>query len=367
LGIEVALSGYPVGWFSPNYKYLMEVWRDLVRLLAPVARRVNSSEHRIELVTGGVIEAWSLDNRDAGRSRKYKRVIIDEAAMVPYLGASWNEAISATLADYKGDAWLLSTPKGRNFFWEAWMLGQDPLKPEWMSWQIPTSQNPFIAPSEIAAQKERLPERVYQQEWEAKFLEDAGGVFRRVAESATAVPQNEAMYGHQYIIGVDWGRQNDFTVLSVIDIQTQELVYLDRFNQIEYVIQSGRLKALCDRFKPDTIIAEENSIGAPIIEQLRRMGLPVRGFMTTNASKAAIIDGLALAFEQGSIKILNDVVLVNELQAYEMERLPSGTLRYGAPQGQHDDCVIALALAWQGANKRVERTRNTSVSVATYG
>jgi hypothetical protein len=55
---------------------------------------------------------------------------------------------------------------------------------------------------------------------------------------------------------------------------------------------------------------------------------------------------LALAFERGDIRILNDPVLVSELVAFQAERLPSGLLRYGAPGGQHDDTVMALALAW---------------------
>ncbi len=88
------------------------------------------------------------------------------------------------------------------------------------------------------------------------------------------------------------------------------------------------------------------SIGQPIIEQILRDGLPVQAFTTTNASKAEVIEALALAFEQGTIAILNDPVLLGELQAFAAEQLPSGMLRYAAPQGGHDDTVISLALAW---------------------
>mgnify|MGYP000143137456 FL=1 len=58
---------------------------------------------------------------------------------------------------------------------------------------------------------------------------------------------------------------------------------------------------------------------------------------------------LGLAFERGDLRILNDEVLINELEGYEQEVMPmSGTVRYGAPDGQHDDCVMSLAIAWQG-------------------
>jgi hypothetical protein len=127
-----------------------------------------------------------------------------------------------------------------------------------------------------------------------------------------------------------------------------QMVAMDRFNQIDYSVQRGRLQALAERYHVESIIAESNSMGEPIIEQLQRDGLPVRGFQTTNATKAAAIEALALAFERGELAILNDPVLVGELQAYEMDRLPSGMVRYSAPEGMHDDTVMALALMWQG-------------------
>jgi len=56
-----------------------------------------------------------------------------------------------------------------------------------------------------------------------------------------------------------------------------------------------------------------------------------------------------LAFERGDIGIVAEPTLINELQAFEMDRLPSGMVRYAAPEGLHDDCVISLALAWHAA------------------
>jgi hypothetical protein len=57
-----------------------------------------------------------------------------------------------------------------------------------------------------------------------------------------------------------------------------------------------------------------------------------------------------LAFENREITILNDPVTIGELQAYEMETLASGMIRFGAPEGAHDDCVMALGLAWYAAS-----------------
>jgi len=95
-------------------------------------------------------------------------------------------------------------------------------------------------------------------------------------------------------------------------------------------------------------IGESNSMGGPLVERLQALNYPIQAFQTTNATKQQAIDNLALAFEREELALLMDPVQTAELQAYEMERLPSGLIRYSAPEGMHDDTVMALALAWHG-------------------
>lgn len=345
--IHPALQGYPVGWFAPTYQMMAEVWRDFARLCRPIAARTNASEHRMELVTGGVVEFWSLDNPDAGRSRKYKRVAIDEAGLVPNLLDIFHQAIRPTLADYAGEADLCGTPKGLNDFYTLWTWGADAARPDWASFQAPTHANPFIPPAELADLQRDLPERVYQQEILAQFLDTGAGVFRRVRAAATAVPQDRAVADHEYVFGIDWAREADWTVIAVVDLTLGALVHVDRFQGIEYTQQVGRVQALAARFAPKAIFAEANSIGGPLLETLQRLLRHVRGLTTTNATKAAWVDDLALAFEREALTLIDDATVIGELLAYESTKLPSGLIRYSAPVGQHDDCVMALLLAWQ--------------------
>ena len=93
-------------------------------------------------------------------------------------------------------------------------------------------------------------------------------------------------------------------------------------------------------------------MGQPNIEALQNSGLYVTPFTTTNATKANIIQALELAFERGEIALLNDELQINELTAYQSEKLPSGLVRYGSPDGLHDDTVMALAMAWSGISKQ---------------
>lgn len=364
----VLRKGLPVAWFAPQYKLMTEVFAQMrFDLLDELTGPGNKTEMRLELRNGGVFEMWTLDDMNAGRGRKYARIIVDEAAMVRNLMDSWSASIRPTLTDLKGDAWFLSTPKGRNGFWQLYQIGLDPHEPDWACWQMPTVKNPYIDPDEVEAARKMLPERVYSQEYQANFIEDSGGVFRRIMEAATATQLDRGESSGKYIYGVDWARTADFTVFVVIDAKTKRMVAMDRFNQIDYSLQMTRLKALCERFPPASIIAEENSMGSPLVERLQREDrLPVRGFVTTNSTKADIIEGLALAFERGEIEILNDSQLVGELMAYDQERLPSGLIRYGAPSGTHDDCVVSLALAWYGASAPKPSPRQPTVSMRTF-
>lgn len=280
--------------------------------------------------------------------------------MARHLKEAWHESIRPTLTDHKGAAWIFSTPKGRNFFWQL----HQTVGGEWAAHHAPTIANPHIDGAEVEAARRELPERVFAQEYLADFIEDGGGVFRRVTAAVnTALPADPyAAHGSPdgaYVIGVDWGRHHDFTVFVVLDVKAKAVVSVDRFTDIDYAVQMQRLQALHRRFPHAPILAESNSMGAPLIEQLQRLRVPVRAFYTSAASKAAVIEALALALEQGELALPPVQWLLDELMAYDQERLASGAMRYGAPRGGHDDGVMSLALALEAAQRYEARAITT--------
>jgi hypothetical protein len=221
----------------------------------------------------------------------------------------------------------------------------------WRSWQLPTSDNPYIDPSEIEQARLLLPERVFAQEYLAQFLEEVGVVFRGVRACwHTEAMLEKGQVGATYVVGADWGKHEDFTVYSVLDARTKRQVRVERMRRVDYTLQSDRLLALCAAFNKATVMAELNAMGEPICEQLRKRGLKVQGVTVTQPTKTSLIESLALAFEQRAVEVLPDEVQTVELEAYTMERTLSGTYRYGAPTGMHDDTVMALALAWSGVS-----------------
>jgi len=359
LALETALAGDPVGWFAPNYKYLLEVWLDLTRRLRPVASKINATERRIELTNGGLVECWTLDKTDdPGRSRKYKRAIIDEAAIAANLKNVWEQAIRATLTDLQGDAWFLSTPKGLNYFYDLFKRGQDrQAYPDWQSWQLPTSVNPFLPPSEIEAARLELPELAYQQEYLAEFLSGEGAVFRNLDACLIAPETSPGEHLNHFIVGgIDWGRSHDFTAISLFCCHCAREVFLDRFNQVGWDFQRGRLLSHLERWKVKQALVETNSIGSPNLEAMRLsapVGIILVGFETTAKTKGPLILSLALALEKEMAQWLPDPIAKHEMLAYEATVTESGYTKYGAPEGGFDDTVICRALAWHLARRNV--------------
>ncbi len=341
----------PAAYMLPNYRMLSDVWRECLNLFKPVITRMNVQERRLELITGAVIDFWSLDSPDTIRGRKYALALVDEAAHVPDLENAWQAIIRPTLTDMQGAAWFMSTPNGTGYFKTLFDRGQDPLNIDWRSWRFPTTANPFISPLEVESARQELPRRVFEQEYLAEFQSGEGSVFRNIRACATG--HRVEPYQGRFVMGLDWGQTNDATFITVMDATTHALVDLDRFTGIGWELQRGRVITMAKKWGVGRIIAESNSIGSPNIEALQRDGLPVMPFVTTASSKPPLIESLALAFEKTEITILPDSVLISELENYERTaNQHTGRPQYSAPTGGHDDGVISLALAWHGLQAR---------------
>ena len=342
----------PFGYFAPTYKLLSESYRDIVRLLKPIIRSANATDKRIELITGGTWEGWTLEDEDAGRSRKYRRIAVDEAGLSKKLGTVWENAIYPTLSDYEGEAWFLGTPKGMNFFHQAFQMGRDPLEKEWASFHAPTSANPYIRPTVIERARRQMTDRAFRQEYEAEFLEDAGGVFQGVRECIGSHPQGGAVS----FFGLDLARTQDYTVLSGLS-DTGIQRHMSRWNGVQWEATVERVGRVVEAHPGAVLVVDSSGVGDPVFELIRKRlsGHRCVSFKFTSESKRQLIENLQLQFERRDITILDDPVQTGELLAYEYDVTAKGTVTMNAPDGMHDDTVIGLALAAWEFRPRVKR------------
>jgi len=366
IAVDQLLKGRSLVWGGPTYDQVRIGWSELRHAAGAVATFNQATMTVTFPKGGGIIRFRSLDDPDNARGHTADGVVIDEAADVD--PRAWDEVLRPMLVDTGGWLWACSSPRGRNWFFERWQAAQD--QSDAMAWQAPTLgcrirgqdlvraphplENPDIPFAEVQALWATTPEDTFRQELLGEFVDESGGVFRGVRAVCRLEPCGRT-HGHQYVLGVDFAETNDFTAVSVFDASLQELAALDRFHNTSFDDQLERIGVLADHYRPQLIVAEGNSIGAPLIERLQtgwlrvdgswRAGLPVMRWTTTAASKRTLIETLALAIETGRVTLLDDDRLIGELLSYQVERLPGGTLRFGAPRGGTDDTVIATALA----------------------
>lgn len=346
--LRLALQqGRRAWWLAPTIMMASQVWRDLKNSLHSLQyASISETEKRIDIAGGGMIAVRSAHHPDSLRGEGLDLAVLDEAAyMQPRV---WHEIVRPMLTTTRGSALFLSTPLGKNWFYDLFRIGMDSAEDEYAAFHFSTASNPLIAADELESIRRHTTEPIWRVEYLAHFSDESGTVFRGIRQAVQPLRQSAPIAGHSYIAGIDWGRSHDFTAIAIIDATERRLVALDRFNEIGWGLQRGRLRALAQRWGTQVIWAESNSIGAPNIEALQAEGLPVRGFATTAKSKSPLIESLALALERRQLSLLDDPVLLGELASYALERLPGGGYRYSAPPGMHDDTVIALALAWHG-------------------
>ncbi len=355
---------------------------------APFVRRKKEQEKYIEFKSRGSITLKSADRPDNLLGTGLGGVVLDEAAVMPPF--VWMDVISPMLMDDAGGwALLISTPRGvGNYFYNLYQWGQNGQDPEWASWQLPTSTNPYINPKYIETQKRLMVSHKFRQEILAEFLASAGGAFNNVenvltldilsgpedyfenfvldSETGLSVPV-------EYVMGVDWGRYKDKTVISTFEKQSGAQVYLEQFTDINYDYQKDRVANLIDIWEPTRAYVESNSMGGPQSEQLKaELGSVIHPIFMTNPTKVKLVENFALNIERERIHLLRanteiGLAQAAQLSAFSLHRTNGGTtITYRAPTGQPDDIVIADMLANRDIRLRSKRRRFDSAKNPFY-
>jgi hypothetical protein len=310
-------------------------------------RFVGRTPSRAEFTTKyGTSRIWflSADNPENIRGYGFKGLVIDEAAVVP--PDVWNYILRPTIAQTLGWAVFISTPKGRNWFYDLFTRGQDPHESDYESFQFSSSDSPYFPSEEWEDAKRTLPSDVFHQEYEAQFLEDSAGVFRNV--SSCLFPQKALTREDRagaVVIGCDVAKHTDFTVLVAMNQRTGRCFEMERFNQLDWPIQKDRILEFARKWR-GRLLLDATGVGDPIYDDLTRRYSNIEPFKFTAQSKVELVQRLIVAVEQQRVSWPEEwQVLTNEMQRYEYEISARGRLSYNAPSGFHDDCVMALALA----------------------
>lgn len=356
-------------WGAPShqqsqlgYRECMDTWP---REIIVKSVRTGPGGAMIELNNGATVTFQTLDNPENARGANPNGIVLDEAALINEM--AWEAILKPNLLAKNGWMVALSSPRGNNWFRRLFDLGgaggKTRRQPGYRSWQFPSRGNPYLSKAFLDEAKRTTSDRWWRQEHLAEFIEDAGGVFRNVDaavfnhDGTERVPGGhkwvdgegltliEPQIGQTYGGGLDLAKYQDFTSLGIRDAWNR-LVYVERFNKIDYELQERRVMEVSHRYFQPKIVADMTGVGDRVVESLRRMGANIYGIVLTNQNKQQLADDLSIALDRGEVAIPNVYPLIRELKDYQYEYTKSRNVQLGAPEGQHDDMAMMMMLAW---------------------
>ncbi len=343
---------------SPTLKQGKSIFKTIVNAISDsgIIKTKNATDLIITLINGSSISFKSAEQRESLRGETCTGLLcIDEAA---YLTDDVFNIVKPWTDFHKAVTLIVSTPFIKSgFFWRYFNYGLNKeygcTTIDWADKKYEYDLNIILPVEKLNEYRRTLPKNVYRSDYEGLFIEDEGSVFtdfKKCAKKNTIKPTDKLF------LGIDWatGNENDDTALVAFN-QHGKQVYLDCFNNLTPTQQIERIEKFIIQYQKQIVViqTELNSLGTPMTDflkerpQMKPLSNKFIGFNTSNPSKNAIVKNLQLAFEQGTIEILDDVKQLNELATYTAEYNPkTRNVTYNAPSGLHDDICIALMLAY---------------------
>jgi hypothetical protein len=337
---------------APTFPQTDILWEMVIEHLPPVyIKKIYEGRKLIELKNGSRIWAKSADNPQGLVGRGLDLIVFDEASMCDI--AAWNYMRPA-LGDRKGKCIFPSTPKGKNWFYTIFM--KDPKRggndSDYSSFQYPSMDNQFLDPDEFIKMTKDLPELMYRQEILADFIESGGEVFRNL-NRVLRDTLKEPIIDHFYVGGGDLAKYQDFTVMMIADLATNEVVFYERFNKLDWDYQKVKIAAALKKYNDAVMYIDSTGVGDPIVEDLQRQGCNVKAYKFSLTTKKQAIENLMKMVDDAAIGIPNLLEIKHEFEIFGYEQTAFGNIRYCAPDGGHDDIVIATALCAWGLDQNV--------------
>lgn len=349
--------GRVLWWVTANYEVKDKAWRDLnAHLPKEVIEKSNESQRLILLGNGSRIVIKSADGKDSLVSEQLDGLVCDEFAL-------WKEApwllLRPMLNVKQAPVIFVSTPRGRNWSWKLWLKGHKLFPPghpqanfpnpdhdpAYASFHWRTAESPYSSLIEIEQARRDMHPDWFRQEYDAEIVDNASAVFRAVQGCIRRLPAQADGY---MCLGIDLGRKMDHSAVVAMNGR-REVVDMVRM-QSDWPLQKQRIAEMAFKYNARRLVIDSTGVGDPIARDLATAGFPVEEYVITGggASKHQLVDGLRIAIQQGNVSFPDDGELIRELDAFQYEVTDRGRVTYSAPEGEHDDMVIALALALHG-------------------
>jgi hypothetical protein len=346
-------------WTDPNtsiFRWIPEEYRKRIS--------INNSDHSITFPNKSILQLKGADHKEGLRGPKPIGVVVDEYGAIAHrFGSELREAIlepsirsSEGWIDYSG------TPAGSNDFSRLLELSKHK-EDMWGSLKT-VDDTGIYTPEQIQKFREdAINIDFFNQEYYCKVVEGANTVFRGVDDIIRGELQKMSIFGHKYIFGIDLGRSNDSTVIVGLDRMTNGVCFYEKMTNVPWESQRVRIRAILRQWDSIAVV-DATGVGDSFVESLFNEGLPIIPFkISSNLVKKNLVEKLKTYIENKYIYIPNIPELISELKTFEIKASSrSDIFLFSAPEGMHDDSVIALALAVSKMDSVVQ-----TISMPEYG
>jgi len=343
------------------------IWKDPQGIFKFVPSELIASKNEVELTIkykptkfrengkpfpGSLFYIEGSENPDRVRGLKPKGAILDEYDQIhPEIWPTLFPALNQS----GGWAIIIGTFKGKGPLYELFSKYWDwstmtPIEdPYFRAFYLPAHLNPFFTEEMEAKARSVMPPSQYQQEYELVPMDGNGRVFPSI-EPLMVGSLKQPHKLHYYSMGIDLGKTLDYTAVSIIDRNTHELVFQERWKG-EWSYTMDNLLRIRKLYNNAHVTIDSTGNGDPIAEMLRKRGISrshIDDFKFSSKSKDQLIKKMGIFFSEGRIVLptIDQIPnLVDELEQYTYEITKFGNYRYTAPSGMHDDEVISLGLA----------------------
>jgi hypothetical protein len=343
-------SGQKGCWIAPVYNQCRKVFNELTNAAFQIIAKSNKAELTIEFINGSSLIFLSSERPDSIRGFSFNYVIIDEASFVAEQAV--NEAIFPTLSALGKKCLIISTPKAKNWFYNAYLKGLDPSS-DYISFRGISTDNPHIDVNFINEQSKSLPDSIYKQEYLAEFTDSGNDVFVGVDLVCNLRNWSVPEKNRRYYFGADVGLTNDYSVLTILD-ESGRVAKIIRINGQLYEDIGKAFVTELRRYSISGGYVETNGVGRPLFELIKSEIRSAQEFYTTNENKTQGIRNLIYKIQQGELELPSEELfphLKQELEAYSYKVNANGLITFNAPSGYFDDCVMSLMFANEAREK----------------
>ena len=303
----------------------------------------NAQKKILVLHNGSYIDFGSAERPENMEGFGYDFAVLNEAGLILKKKSLWENTLYPMIKHAM--VRIIGTPKGKNTF--------ESLYKRYPHYSFTAYDSPYYEPHEIEEAKATMTQEAFAQEMMADFIEGAGAVFRNIQENIAGEKLESPVEGRQYVMGVDLAKHTDFTVILIGDRESHQVVYHERFNQIDWGLQKTRIIEAYKRFNCISGVMDATGVGDGIFDDLTNQGLNLEGFKFTATTKQELVSNLSIAMDNQTIHYPAIETLTDELSLYAYEQRANGHFSYSAPEGFHDDEVMALALLNRAFNAQV--------------